>query len=70
LLIENCPYKCIDNVSISYILPQPFNSEIEDNYLFEKVCSYLVGLTKCPSTLNYVGLNPHGQQWLTTQNVN
>jgi hypothetical protein len=68
LLIDDCPYKCIGNVLFSYILPPPFYSQVEDNYLLESLWAYLVGLFECLSTLQYVGMNPHGQHQLTSQN--
>jgi hypothetical protein len=33
LLIDDCSYKCVGNVPFSYIIPQPFDPEVEDNYL-------------------------------------
>jgi hypothetical protein len=60
LLIDNCLYKCIGNVPFSYILPHPFDSQVEENYLLESLWPYLVR-SKCLSTLQYVGMNPHEQ---------
>jgi hypothetical protein len=65
LLIVDCPYKCVGNVPYSYILPHPFEIEVEDNYLMRSLWSYLLGLLEAPSTSKYVGCNPHGQQWIT-----
>jgi hypothetical protein len=69
LLIDDCPYKCIGNPPFSYIMPQPYNNLALDNYLLENLWPYLVGLFEAQSTLGYVGLNPHGQQWLTRLNL-
>jgi hypothetical protein len=37
LLIDDCLFKCIGNLPFSYILPFPFNSEVEDNYLINNL---------------------------------
>jgi hypothetical protein len=37
LLIENCPFKCIGNITLSYILPFLFNSKVENNYLISNL---------------------------------
>jgi hypothetical protein len=42
-----------------------FDGEVEDNYLLEQLWPFLVGLSKAPNTLKYVGFNPHGHQQLT-----
>jgi hypothetical protein len=61
LLIDDCPFKCIGNVTSSYIIPQPFNSEKNDqNYLLGCLWPYLLGLSKAPTTLGYVGSHLHG----------
>jgi hypothetical protein len=31
LLIDDCPYKCIENPPFFYILPHPFNNLVLDN---------------------------------------
>jgi hypothetical protein len=56
------------NVPYSYIMPHPFDNEYKDNYLLEELWPYLVGLFQAPSTLKYVGFNPHGQQPINKQN--
>jgi hypothetical protein len=56
------------NVLYSYIMPYPFDSEYKDNYLSEELWPYLVGLYEAPSTLKYVGFNPHGQQQISEWN--
>jgi hypothetical protein len=61
LLIDDYPYKCASNVPYSYILPHPFDLEVGDNYLMGSLWLYLLGLLEAPSTLKYVGCNPHGQ---------
>jgi hypothetical protein len=53
------------NVPYSYIMPHPFNNEYNDNYILEELWPYLVGLSEAPSTLKYVGFNPHGQQQIS-----
>ncbi len=65
LLIDDYPYMSVGNVPFSYIIPQPFDQEVEDNYLLANLWPYLLGLLKAPSTLKYIGYNPHGQQWIT-----
>jgi hypothetical protein len=40
------------NVPYSYILPHPFNREVEDSYLLVNLWVYLVGLSKSPNTLD------------------
>jgi hypothetical protein len=65
LLIDDCPNKCVGNVPFSHIIPQPFDLEVEDNYLLANLWPYLLGLLKVPSTLKYIGYNPHGQQCIT-----
>jgi len=65
LLIDDCPYKCVNNVPYSYILPHPFDPEVRDNYLMGSLWLYLLGLLEAPNTLKYLGCNPHGQQWIT-----
>jgi hypothetical protein len=62
LLIDDFPYKCVGNVPYSYILPHPFDPKVKDNYLLGSLWPYLLGLLEAPSTLKYVGYNPHGQQ--------
>jgi len=52
-------------VPFSYIIPQPFDLKVEDNYLLANLWPYLLGLLKVPSTLKYIGYNPHGQQRIT-----
>jgi len=52
----------------SYILPHPFYSQVMDNYLLESLWPYLEGLFEWLGTLQYVGMNPHGQHQLTSQN--
>ncbi len=65
LLINDCLYECMGNVIYFYIMPYPFDSEYKDNYLLEGLWPYLVGLYEAPSTLQYVGFNPHGQQQIS-----
>jgi hypothetical protein len=65
LLIDDYPYKCVSSVPYSYILPHPFDPKVGDNYLMGSLWLYLLGLLEAPSTLKYVGCNPHGQQWIT-----
>ncbi len=65
LLIDDSPYKCIGNAPFSYIMPNQFDNEVENNYLLEELWPYLVGLFEAPSTLKYVVFNPHMQQRLT-----
>jgi len=61
LLIDDCPYKCMGIMPYSYILPHPFNSEVDDkNYLLNTLWPYLLGLFEAPNTLTYVGSHPHG----------
>jgi len=60
LLIDDCTYKCIGNPPFSYILAQPYNNLVSNNYLLENLCPYFVGLFKVQSTLGYVGLSSHG----------
>jgi hypothetical protein len=65
LLIDDCLYKCMGNMPYSYILPHPFNSEVDDKkYLLDTLWFYLVGLFEAPNTLTYVGSFPHGQKWV------
>jgi hypothetical protein len=52
------------NVPFSYIIPHPFDNEVNDNYLLDKLWPYLVNLFTC--ILKYVALNPHKQH--TKQN--
>jgi hypothetical protein len=33
LLIDDCPFKCISNMPLSYIMSMSFNLEVEYNYL-------------------------------------
>jgi hypothetical protein len=49
-------------------MPHPFDSENKDNYPLEELWLYLVGLYEAPSTLKYVGFNPHGQQRISKYN--
>jgi len=65
LLIDDCLYECVGNVPFLYILPQPFNPKVEDNHLLANLWPYLLGLLEAPSTLKYIGYNPHGQRWIT-----
>ncbi len=65
MLIDDYLYKCVNNVPYSHILPHPFDLKIEDNYLLDSLWPYLFGLLEPPSTLKYVGCNPHGQQQIT-----
>jgi hypothetical protein len=67
LLIDD--YKCIANVPFSYIVFYPFDSEVEDNYLLEKLWLYLNGLSKAPKTFKYVCFNPHRQPRLKHKNL-
>jgi hypothetical protein len=60
LLIDDFPYKCVSNVPYSYILPHPFDLEVRDNYSMGNLWPYLFGLLEAPSTLKYIGCNPHG----------
>jgi len=61
LLIDDCPYKCMGDVPYSYIMPYPFNCEVDDNnYLLGTLWPYLLGLFETPNTLIYVGSHPHG----------
>jgi hypothetical protein len=61
LLIDDCPYKCMGNVPYSYIMPYPFNCEVDDNnYLLGTLWPYLLGLYETPNNLTYVGSHPHG----------
>ncbi len=47
LFIDDCPYKCVGNVSFSYILPHPFDNEVDNNnYLLASLWLYLIGLSK------------------------
>jgi hypothetical protein len=63
LVIDDCPYKCVGNVSFSYILPHPFDNEIDNNnYLLASLWLYSFGLSKALNTLGYVGLHHHGQK--------
>ncbi len=59
-LIDDYLYKCMGNVPYPYIMPHQFNNEYNSNYLLEELWLYLVGLSEAPSTLKYVGFNPHG----------
>jgi hypothetical protein len=71
LLIDDCPYKCINNVPFSYILPPMYDSKVENNnYFLGSPWPYLLGLLEAPNTLGYVGCNPHGQKCITRQNPN
>jgi hypothetical protein len=49
---NNFPCECIRNVQYSYILPHPFNREVEDSYLLVNLWVYLVGLSKSSNTLD------------------
>jgi hypothetical protein len=42
---------------------------VSKNYLLENLWPYRIGLYEAQSTWRYVGLNPHGQQWLTRLNL-
>jgi hypothetical protein len=66
MLIDDCLYKCMRNVSYSYIVPKRFDSEVEDNYILDTLWPYLVGLSEAPSILKYIGVNSHAQQHITT----
>jgi hypothetical protein len=68
LLIDDYAYKCNGNPPFSYILSQPYNILVSDNYLLEILWPYFIGLYEAQSTSGYVGLNPHGQQCLTRLN--
>jgi hypothetical protein len=67
LLIDDCPCKCMANVPFSYVLPEPFNSDVMDdnNYLMGTLWPYLVGLSEAPNACEYVGSNHHGQNLIT-----
>jgi hypothetical protein len=65
LLIDDCPYKCVGNMPYSYILPHPFDPEVENNYLLGSLWPYLLGLLEAPNTLKFIGCNPCGHQWTT-----
>jgi hypothetical protein len=39
--------------------PTHFGGQAKGNHLLESLWLYLVGLSKCPNTLQYVGMNPH-----------
>ncbi len=69
LLIDDYTYKCNGNPPFSYILPQPYNHLVSKNYLLENLWPYRISLYEAQSTWRYVGLNPHGQQWLTRLNL-
>ncbi len=61
MLIDDCPFKCMANVPFSYVLHEPFNSDVMDdnNYLMGTLWPYLVGLSKAPNAYEYVGSNHH-----------
>jgi hypothetical protein len=62
LLIDDYPYKCMGNVPYFYILLEPFNIEVDKNYLLRTLWPDLVGLSEAPNTLGYVGLHHHGHK--------
>jgi hypothetical protein len=55
------------NVPFSYVLPEPFNSDIMDdnNYLMGTLWPDLVGLSEAPDACEYVGSNHRGQNLIT-----
>jgi hypothetical protein len=69
LLIDDCPFKCCCNALGFYILPHPFNNEVDDqNYLLGTLWPYLLGLSKVPTTLGYVGSHIYGQMQISRDN--
>jgi hypothetical protein len=60
VLINDYPFKYVGDMLVSYILPLPFDSKIEGNYLMNTLWPYWKGLLETPNTLGYVGTNPHG----------
>jgi hypothetical protein len=57
------------NMPYSYILPHPFNNEVDDkNYLLDTLWHYLVGLFESSNILTYVGSHPHGHKWVFRKN--
>jgi hypothetical protein len=55
-------FTSVGNMPYSYILPHPFDPEVEDNYVLGNLWPYLFSLLEAPSILKYIGCNPRGQQ--------